>query len=199
MHQLLNVVCFASVLWLAGSVASQPPAPIPDSPQPNAEQAAGENGANQVVVPLSEPARRWIEQALRRQANDPGAPISSTGDALLDDVLDVIRRQGSVLEGSMLDDKLDEDTRELLDRSTEPTDRAVPLADRQEYLLPSEPPMAPHPDARFHVAESLLRAARELAALPRRDESSDRLIAAMREQATVLLVDEYSQDPSRFE
>lgn len=198
MHRLLNVVCLLSALWLASPAASQAPPPVPDVPPPSGESAAVENGGNQVVVPLSEPARRWIEQALRRQANDPTAPIPSTGDALLDDVLDVIRRQGSVLDGSMLDEQLEEDTRSLLDRSTGPDAEAVPLPPRPDDSLPGDPTVA-HPDARFHVAESLLRAARELAALPRRDASSDRLIAAMREQATVLLVDEYSQHPSRFE
>lgn len=198
MHRLLNAACFVVVLGLSGTVLGQTPAQAPDAPQPSADPPAADEGADQVVVPLSEPARRWIEQALRRQANDPTAPIPSTGDALLDDVLDVIRRQGSVLDGSALDERLDQDTRELLDDSTEPLDPPVPAAPRPDYLIPDDP-VATHPDARFHVAESLLRAARELAALPRRDESSDRLIAAMREQATVLLVDEYSQNPSRFE
>lgn len=198
MHRLLNAACFVVVLGLSGTVLGQTPAQAPDAPQPSADPPAADEGADQVVVPLSEPARRWIEQALRRQANDPTAPIPSTGDALLDDVLDVIRRQGSVLDGSALDERLDQDTRELLDDSTEPLDSPVPAAPRPDYLIPGDP-VATHPDARFHVAESLLRAARELAALPRRDESSDRLIAAMREQATVLLVDEYSQNPSRFE
>src|SRR5690606_35772207 len=102
MHRLLNAACCVVVLGLSGAVLSQTPAQAPDAPQPSADPPAADEGADQVVVPLSEPARRWIEQALRRQANDPTAPIPSTGDALLDDVLDVIRRQGSVLDGSAL-------------------------------------------------------------------------------------------------
>src|SRR5690606_30043368 len=116
------------VLGVSGPAVSQPPPVTPDPPQASAEPPAADGGANQVVVPLSEPARRWIEQALRRQANDPTAPIPSTGDALLDDVLDVIRRQGSVLDGSALDDRLDQDTSDLLERSTEVVEPAVPAA-----------------------------------------------------------------------
>lgn len=197
MHRLLNIACFVAILGLTVPVISQTPPPAPE-PSSGGEQPTADDGVNQVVVPLSEPARRWIEQALRRQAADPNAPIPSTGDALLDDVLGVIRRQGSVLGGSSLDERLEQDSRNLLEPSPAPMDSVVPGVPRLDYVAPGDPG-ATHPDARFHVAESLLRAARELAALPRRDESSDRLIAAMREQAMVLLVDEYSQNPSRFE
>ncbi len=198
MHRLLNVAGLLASLWLAFPVVAQTSAPAPETPPARADAAAEGDDQNQVVIPLSEPARRWIEQALRRQANDPNAPVQSTGDPLLDDVLDVIRRQGSVLDGSLLDERLDADTQQLLNPSAVPSEPAVPPAPRPDYGVPGEV-AATHPDARFHVAESLLRAARELAALPRRDEASDRLIAAMREHATVLLVDEYSQHPSRFE
>jgi hypothetical protein len=111
--------------------------------------------------------------------------------------LDVIRRQGSVLDGSSLEVASGDLSGQAELPSRDPLrfpDSAIPVPGSDSpvpgYGLDSGAPTA---DARFHVAESLLRAARKLAALPGADVGRARLVAAMREQATVLLIDEFSQ------
>lgn len=213
MHRHWPVVVLIAALVIRPGAAQEPvpPATAPpatgapqatDAPQAaeiprdSASDSAAEDRENQVVVPLSEPARRWIEQALRQQAIDPTAPPRSTGDPILDDVLDVIRRQGSLLDGSSLDPR--SEAPDTLPREVDPSDRVPPPPSPGLPGL-ELPAVAQHPDARFHAAESLLRAARELAALGSRDRASNELIAAMREQATMLLVDEYSEVLQRIE
>ncbi len=156
----------------------------------------------EVVVPLSDAVRRRISDALRQEQKSGGQP-QSTGDPILDDVLNVIRRQGSVLEGSTLEAMLDVPNLS----ATDPVDPADPgQAPRLLTPLPrgiaadAGMPSAPFPasvassasEMRFYVAESLLRSARELAALPGMDAQRRRLVAAMREQATVLMIDEFA-------
>jgi len=155
----------------------------------------------QVVVPLSDAVKRKITEALSRD-NPQTDEAGSTGDPILDDVLNVIRRQGSVLDGSSLDPQtvrpaMDSQENPLGPNSQQKLPPPLPSA-----MLPSDGQRsvfamdAEGPDARFHVAESLLRAARMLAALPNRDAQRNRVIAAMREQATVLMIDEFSQQPT---
>ena len=192
---------------LAFPAAAQPPLPLPNK--------ASDQELHQMVVPLSEPVRRRIEEALRRQEADPGGAVASTGDPILDDILDVIRRQGSVLDGSVLDPQLDQQTLQPPALPQDEVQAIVPVPRLRDTPPQTQLPRAAvpglrpgdtdhpgfnalSPDARFHVAESLLRAARELAALRTGNESTDRLVAAMREQATMLLIDEYSED-GRFE
>lgn len=184
----------ASLVFVVGRVLAQPPYELPNELQTDAT----ETELQEVVVPLSDAVKRKIADALARDGHQ-NDPIGSTGDPILDDVLNVIRRQGSVLDGSALDPRAPqrggpaapnlpstEQSPPPLPRGGEP----VPM-----YPLQTEEYLA-GPEARFHVAESLLRAARELAAMPGRNQQRDRLIAAMREQATVLLIDEFSHLPS---
>lgn len=160
----------------------------------------------QVVVPLSDAVKRKITEALSRD-NPQNDEAGSTGDPILDDVLNVIRRQGSVLDGSSLDPQtvrpaMDSDENPLGPNSQQKTPPPLPSAVLPLDSLPSDGQRsvfdmdAEGPDARFHVAESLLRAARMLAALPNRDAQRNRVIAAMREQATMLMIDEFSQQPT---
>lgn len=184
-----------------------------DRPAPTAAAAgdglimpddATEEELSEVVVPLSDEVLRKITDALQREQRS-GQP-QSTGDLILDDVLDVIRRQGSVLDGSTLESMMQQPP------VTGPNPRSQPPTAQSAH-----PSLAPHPslppvidpllpsagglpagmpqttsEMRFFVAESLLRSARELAALPGSDAQRQRLIAAMREQATVLMIDEFA-------
>lgn len=181
---------FFALPWAVGQqphAADSPPAP--------------EQPSNEIVIPLSEPAQRWIEDALQRQASQPGAPAAATGDPILDEVLDVIRRRGSVLNGSALDPQSGQPATGLDQQSLTPA--PAPSAPQQNAFssqgLGTEIPDAAGPDARFHVAESLLRSARQLAALGQRDQASERLVSAMREQAAMLLLEHYSQDANGFD
>jgi hypothetical protein len=223
MSHRLSFLAVLSGLVLLVTAAAQPPYPLPES--------ATDEELQQVVVPLSDAVRRRIEEALQR--NQAGGPPASTGDPVLDDVLEVIRRQGSVLDGSSLDIQAP-GPRPLapqppgfqgpgfqgpgfqgpgfqgpgapIQRQGDQIDAVIPVPEAIGEAITNPPvPNFPTsqlplgPDARFHVAESLLKAARELASLPDRDGASNRLVAAMREQATMLLIDEYSEDPNRFE
>jgi hypothetical protein len=176
-------------MTLAGGYSiAQPPYELP--------KQATETELQEVVVPLSDAVKRKISEALSRDAQS-NEPSGSTGDPILDDVLNVIRRQGSVLDGSSLDPQLPPaKTGSPLGSRNAENDSPIFSGDPvPAYPIDDEQSLS-GPDARFHVAESLLRAARELAALPGRDQQRNRLIAAMREQATVLMIDEFSQIPN---
>ncbi len=185
---VLTALMAAATVFAGGNAVAQPPYELP--------KGVTETELQEVVVPLSDAVRRKIAEALARDAQRD-EPSGSTGDPILDDVLNVIRRQGSVLDGSSLDPQTA--------RPNAGAEPIMPSAGQESPLVPGQRvPMRPFdvdqsfsgPDARFHVAESLLRAARELAALPGRDQQRSRLIAAMREQATVLMIDEFSQLPN---
>lgn len=57
-----------------------------------------------VKTPSGAPPDKAVEKI--QQALD-GDPLNSTGDGMLDDVLSVIKRRGSVLDGSVLDSQID--------------------------------------------------------------------------------------------
>lgn len=176
------------VLWGDNQGQSQPPYELP----PNASDAE----LQEVVVPLSDAVKRKIAEALSRESS-AATSDQSTGDPILDDVLSVIRRQGSVLDGSSLDLRSGPRQTDNPQTGGVPTDvplpndslsEQLPRAGRRGAKSPDQ-----GPDARFVVAESLLRTARRLASLPGSDAQRQRLVAAMREQATVLMLDEFSQ------
>jgi hypothetical protein len=177
---------FASLIVCAvGGALAQSPYEFPKN--------TTETELQEVVVPLSDAVKRKIADALARDAQ-PVEPGGSTGDPILDDVLNVIRRQGSVLDGTSLDSRAEfgsttPQNQPASGQSPPPSEPIPFFPDETSASISSQ-------DARFHVAESLLRAARELAALPGRDQQRIRLIAAMREQATVLMIDEFSQSTS---
>ena len=101
-----------------------------------------------------------IQQSIRK-ALQGESEIASADEPLLQDVLDLIKRQGSVLDGS------------ILNKADETTTPAGPPADH---------------DAHYRTAEALLKAARMLRSL-HSDVDSDRetLIGQMRHQAMCLL------------
>lgn len=189
-------------------------------------EAKGDDNSNvqQVVIPLSGEVRKRIQEALRQPTKDQrGNPLppASTGDPILDDVLQVIRNRGSILEGSSLDPQADlkappqpssanrifrPDPQQPLPRS-----RVEGFPNPQTY--PPEPPSGyrgeprygssdaeqARPDSRFIAAEALLRAARLLADTPASDEGTATLINSMRERAAMLLIDQFTPDPNRLE
>jgi len=174
--------------FVVGGVIAQPPYELPKD--------ATKTELQEVVVPLSDAVKRKIAEALARDAQ-PNESSGSTGDPILDDVLNVIRRQGSVLDGSSLDPQSGQ-LKSIEQQNIPVAGQAMPITPGEQapiFPMISEASFS-GPDARFHVAESMLRAARELAALPGRDQQRNRLIAAMREQATVLMIDEFSQLPN---
>lgn len=198
----------------------------PKVADPNGADPNGADNGNvqQIVIPLSGEVRKRIEDALRKPTKDQrGNPLppTSTGDPILDDVLQVIRNRGSVLDGSSLDPQADLEAAPQppsTGRATRPASpRPLPRARIEEFpdpqTYPAEPlsgyPAAPRygssdagqprPDSRFVAAEALLRAARLLADVPATDEGTTALIGAMRERAAMLLIDQFTPDPNRLE
>ena len=190
-----------------------------------ADPKGADNGnVQQIVIPLSGEVRKRIEDALRKPTKDQrGNPLppTSTGDPILDDVLQVIRNRGSVLDGSSLDPQTDLEAAPqppATGRTARPAPpRPLPRARIEEFpdpqTYPAEPlsgyPAAPRygssdagqprPDSRFVAAEALLRAARLLADVPATDEGTAALIGAMRERAAMLLIDQFTPNPYRLE
>ena len=198
----------------------------PKVADPNGADPKGADNGNvqQIVIPLSGEVRKRIEDALRKPTKDQrGNPLppTSTGDPILDDVLQVIRNRGSVLDGSSLDPQTDLEAAPqppATGRTARPAPpRPLPRARIEEFpdpqTYPAEPlsgyPAAPRygssdagqprPDSRFVAAEALLRAARLLADVPATDEGTAALIGAMRERAAMLLIDQFTPDPNRLE
>ena len=95
-----------------------------------------------------------------RQALESNAKVEPTGDGVLDDVLKVIKRQGSIIDGSILDDSADPES-------------AVPVKTNQNAL----------------VAEQLLKASRMLERLERTSTKRKDLIKRMRAEAANLLTE----------
>jgi hypothetical protein len=198
----------------------------PKVADPNGADPKGADNGNvqQIVIPLSGEVRKRIEDALRKPTKDQrGNPLppTSTGDPILDDVLQVIRNRGSVLDGSSLDPQTDLEAAPQppgTGRTARPAPpRPLPRARIEEFpdpqTYPAEPlsgyPAAPRygssdagqprPDSRFVAAEALLRAARLLADVPATDEGTAALIGAMRERAAMLLIDQFTPNPYRLE
>lgn len=103
-----------------------------------------------------------------REALDSGEPAQAPG--LLGDVLDVIRQQGSILDGS----SLDPDSEQALIEQ--------PGADRVSN---------PSASATVRTAESLLKSARLLESLVGNQPEATRLVRQMRVQAATLLANLY--------
>jgi hypothetical protein len=109
-----------------------------------------------------------ISESLRGRG--PFGEGQSSGDPILDDVLDVIRQRGSVVDGSILDP--------MLDLKSE-------LQDDGEWGKLSSVYLA---------AESLLKSARILEGLSDQSSSRLQLIRSMRSEATKLLIDAVSRE-----
>lgn len=202
------------------------PVVVPNGADPKGADTKGADNGNvqQVVIPLSGEVRKRIEEALRQPTKDQrGNPLppTSTGDPILDDVLQVIRNRGSVLDGSSLDPQADLEAAPQPpspNRTVRPAPpRPLPQARIEEFPDPQSYPAEPlsgyrgeprygsseagqpRPDSRFVAAEALLRAARLLADVPATDEGTAALIGAMRERAAMLLIDQFTPDPNRLE
>jgi len=191
-------------------------APTPELPSLSVDEALDEIDAGsqqQVVIPLSDAVRRRIEDALNQPTTDGQGrllPRASTGDPILDDVLDVIRRRGSVTDGSSLDLRNDlaplDTDRQYAETERVPSQGAESWSDRRS--LPFRDSLgdsaadsigAVSPDARYDAAEALLRAARKLSAVPGGDASTARLIASMRERAAMLMLDQFAPEAIDFD
>lgn len=105
-------------------------------------------------------AEQKIRDALQGDSPKP------TGDGMLDDVIDLVRRRGSILDGSVLD-------------SPEMRPKAAASG------LVSQPPHSI--ESRALAAEQLLRAARLLMHAGDVDECRRDLVARMRSEAVKLL------------
>ncbi len=163
-HPFLNITLLVFAASLAASAMSFAQLVIPDGAvvplldenSPAAKQAAAQIGAT--LNPNAPPSTQ-------------ATPAASTGDPVLDDVLDLIRRRGSVVDGSLLDPRRE---RELV----EPKSSGDAIEEISVYL----------------VAESLLRSARRLEKLPNRTAEQFGLIRAMRSQAAKLLIEAISKE-----
>lgn len=158
-----NASCFLAILLillafsltgnrLAGQ-SPKPPLPLPSQmPIPSMSQGSG-------TQKTGRGPQEKIRDVLQGQQPAP------TGDGVLEDVLGVIQRQGSVLDGSVLD--------------------KAPPAERENGTQSKS--ISNSLTQRAHVAEQLLRSARMLESISD-DESSTELVASIRRQAGILLV-----------
>lgn len=185
LRRTVAVASLASLLALSLPTAAAPQQPAGDAPSgstspapdldppsitPPADQALPDGGQGAAgSTPRDARTRDTIRDALR--GREGGA--SATGDAILDDVIGIIRTQGSVLDGTILDEDV-------------------------EAVLPpgAIASGAPHPDAsmvdvseqRYRVAESLLRTARLLSGLPDADGQRQSLVRQLRMEAARCLL-----------
>lgn len=121
------------------------------------------------VVPIA-PARNTEQQHDKiRAALDGGTPVTD-GDPVLDDLLQLIRRRGSVLDGTVLDPSNEFDGPGSSASGAGATDRNT-IEDNKAF-----------------AAESLLRSARMLGQLGTPDDARRELMTRMRQEAAKLLV-----------
>ncbi|WP_404309290.1 hypothetical protein [Neorhodopirellula lusitana] len=136
----------------------------------------------------ADPAAERISSVLQDANASPQAP------GLLGDVLDIIRERGSVLDGSVLDPKLDP-------ALNAPTEHNPIAFDQQNEKASGLSSSSSQTDQRFIAAESLLRAARKLETLPSpstrqsRDQRSQ-LIQHMRMEASAILTAIFHPHPT---
>lgn len=212
-------------------VSAQQPADTPSGRPPTAENnAPGATNKSprildlppgvEILIPdTSAPSGVNPDPAAERIRDALGGKNTPPAGGILGDVLDLIRGQGSVLEGSVLDPK---SGGQRFDNETKHTgDSYVPNQAPGSAALPFSPNRK-HGIRRVDVAESLLRTARLLESLEQSDpetparkaddaegdefDSSDPadqstrtadLIRAMRLRATNLLMQEYAPRDAR--
>lgn len=171
---------FAFVASFACSESQAQIVPPPDAPAPQLVDDAKTRA--QIVEALrNAKAARDAERASESGNTGNGDGTANTGDMVLDDVLEIIRRRGSVLDGTSLDPANDE----------------APLI----INLPREPESGdvPAASAVYDAAEQLLRSARLLEKLSRTgepsiDEDRAKLVRSMRSQAGRLLIQAIARD-----
>ncbi|TWT86458.1 hypothetical protein [Neorhodopirellula pilleata] len=155
---------FALLILATNQAWSEPPPPLPSEYPPPTEVPAN--------APESDPAAERIREALQsgRTAPTPG---------LLGDVLDVIREKGSILDGSILDPRMEAEAA-AQEQSPNPNRRP-----------PGDLSMIQNASETVRTAELLLRSARRLEKVADGDDRCARLIHQMRVQATSMLADLY--------
>ncbi len=139
------------------------------------------------IEPIDDPAARSRIADSLKPDSDPQSKgahgnkkANATGDPILDDVLGIIRQQGSILDGSVLDPAAADDRH----------DSVLPNSSRADGVNSESRAQ----DSVYDVAEQLLRVARLLQRLPGRDAERDELARAMRDQATKLMIDGISRE-----
>ncbi|MCG8653628.1 MAG: hypothetical protein MI861_27570 [Pirellulales bacterium] len=113
------------------------------------------------------PAQKKIRVALQGEQVE-----ADSGDVVLDDILRVIRQQGSVLDGSVLDPKACQSSLLKEDSLAD----APPPASSQEEI-----------SQRAYTAELLLLTSRRLEQIGAVDKTRKQLVAEMRDEAARLL------------
>ncbi len=160
------VIAVASVAIAAVIGNAQPPLVPPAMPSELPTLQPHPDLGN---APDPQRTRESIQQALQ------GNVTRGNGDPVLDEMLQIIQRRGSVLDGSVLDGS-------VLDTKT--LDANVP--DTEDALV-NQPPLASDEDDRALAAESLLRSARLFSKLAPLDPAQRELVARMRREAAKLL------------
>ncbi len=161
---LMAILVAIATLATMASPVSEAQAPIPESPTDDQPLEI----PKLEVVPVAPVPNTEQQQTKIRSALDGGAPVTD-GDPVLDDLLQLIRRRGSVLDGTVLDPSSDFD---------------VPTHDPNARQ--ASDPRAVEDDMAF-AAESLLRSARVLSQLGPPDPDRRELITRMRLEAGKLL------------
>ena len=167
----LAVVIFATV---ASRVSEAQAPPLETAPQELSPREVSPADQQQILipkldlVPLAPPPNTDQQYDKIRAALEGGDPVTD-GDPVLDDLLQLIRRRRSVLDGTALDPKYDFEASGSPSRDTQATD-----------------PNTLEDDKAF-AAESLLRSARLLSQLAAPDPSRRELITRMRQEAAKLL------------
>lgn len=165
--------------------ADRPPVDPPDDPP---TLRIPENLGSDLPPTGDDRIPERIRDALR-QRGDHG----ETGDAILDGVLDAIRSQGSVLDGSPLDARQSVDEPrprpELRPLPQEGFGRGSeePRRDRRKSGYPGHDRSRVDAEAHFLLAEQLLKTARLLDALSDSDPARQRLIENLRGEAARIL------------
>lgn len=156
----------ATVCFLLGWVSLAAHAQKSATNEANAaESARGDAGSGAQAADEAESARKGqaeIRRALQGRAAEADQSRSS-GDPLLDDVLQTIRRRGSILDGTALDPN---------------------RADAAEPAVPEQAALPKHPAGGFRTAESLLQSARLLETLPHQDAARQQLVRRLRQEAS---------------
>jgi hypothetical protein len=141
------------------------------------DNADDKGGAEKDTSKTNTNRRNSAEDRIRG-ALESGEPGEASG--ILGDVLDVIRRRGSILDGSILDPK-----------NSDPLNLGHDGTQSGRPNVPNDSPTKTH--SKVNVAESLLRSARLLESLPGGNEDRDLLIKKMRCEATRLLIELFPQ------
>ncbi len=169
---LALAVAILATMASRASEAQAPPQGAP--PQVAPPQTAMPTDEQQIeipkldVVPIAPVPNTEQQHNKIRAALDGGVPVTD-GDPVLDDLLQLIRRRGSVLDGTALDPSND-------------FEASGPHASEAK----STDPITLEDDKAF-AAESLLRSARLLSQLGVPDAARRELITQMRQEAAKLL------------